>query len=134
MRVIDPGHTYQLDGLDDGAPQTIRFVKRCHPPAKYPGNVGCYPGTTIQEVLRVLIDRAQYVGRQLPCEETDRAIEAMREAIRLLEERAARRHGRTLWPAPTRPELEPTCHACGHIRCEEHRTTVPVDRPGLRTL
>jgi hypothetical protein len=120
MKVIDPGHTYQLDGLDGGEPQTIRFVKRCEPPEKYPGNVGSYPGTTIQEVLRVLIDRAQYVGRQVPCEETDLAIEAMRDAIRRLEERAARRHGRTLSTAPDRPELEPTCPTCGHIRCEEH--------------
>jgi len=122
VRVIDPGHTYQLDGLDGGTPQTIRFVKRCDPPAKYPGNVGSYPGTTIQEVLRVLIDRTQYVGRQRPCEETVHAIDAMREAIRLLEERAARRHGRALGPMPTQPELESTCPACGHIRCEEHST------------
>lgn len=133
MKVIDPGHTYQLDGLDGGTPQTIRFVKRCEPPEKYPGNVGAYPGTTIQEVLRVLIDRAQYVGRQLPCEETDRAIEAMRDAIRRLEERAARRHDRAPSPAPTRPELERTCPTCGHIRCEEHPQLPPPPMRGART-
>lgn len=49
------------------------FVKR--EGEHFPGNVGHYPGTTMQEVLRVLIDRAKYVNSQIPCLETEMAIE-----------------------------------------------------------
>lgn len=117
MKVLDPGHCYQLDALDGGAPQTLQFVKRSGP--GYPGNVGSYPGVILQEVLRVLIDRAHYVNGQIPCEETTLAIRHLRIAFQLLEQRAAARHGRSetaIWFS-AEPEREPVHAACGHVGC-----------------
>jgi hypothetical protein len=133
MQVIDPGHQYVLYVLDsdqgyrengdhgftpghNGA--LLTFVKR--EGSGYPGNVGHYPGTTMQEALRALIHRAKYVNAQIPCEETGQAIEHMRRAIELLELRAARRHGRTppIFKGTAFVEYHPTCPKCGHIGCE----------------
>lgn len=75
MIVLDPGHRYHLHTLDDNAPQAywpLQFVKR--EGAKFPGNLGHYPGTTTQEVLRACIDRAGYVNRQIPCWQTKLSI------------------------------------------------------------
>ncbi len=120
MKVIDPGHDYLLDSIDGDAPQRLTFVKREGP--GYPGNVGHHPGATMQEVLRALIERAEYVQGQIACPETQLAIGAMQTALYLFESRAARRHGRIL--ASTLEELvraDGKCNRCGHVGCLGHR-------------
>jgi hypothetical protein len=97
MKVIDPGHTYALRVLDEFSAsgevvQPLVFVKREGP--GYPGNVGHHSGTTTQEVLRALIDRAKYVNGQIPDERNDDVIALLRDAIEKLEHRAADRHDR----------------------------------------
>lgn len=131
MRVFDPGHCYELDQLDEGHDewrQLLHFVKRVGP--GYPGNEApAHAGTTIQEVLRALIDRLKYVREQSALQQDTlsygldfRCIKHLREVLWILEERAARRHGRP-WPCvgANAPEIEniPTCEGCGHIGCEE---------------
>lgn len=96
--------------------QRLIFVKR--EGDGYPGNVGSYPGTTSQEVLRALIDRAEYVNNQVPCAETQAAKELMQAALVLLELRAARRHGRHI----DAPDVEfivnaECCEKCNHVGC-----------------
>lgn len=119
MKVIDPGHRYELRMLDDPtgvAFQTLTFVKR--EGEGYPGNIGSHSGTTSQEVLRALIERAEYVNRQIPCAETEAAAELMRTALVLFELRAARRHGRHLdMPSVNRLVYSPTCVKCNHVGC-----------------
>jgi hypothetical protein len=128
MKVLDPGHEYSLTELDAKIPtvQILRFVKRVG--LGYPDNVAAHPGTTIQEVVRALIDRLHYVREQsqkladpLSVATDFRCIKHLREVLWLLEERAARRHGRE-WPCmgTIDPEIErmPTCANCGHIKCE----------------
>jgi energy-converting hydrogenase Eha subunit B len=116
MEILDPGHEYLLGSLDGGEPEGLVFVKREGP--GYPGNIGSHSGTTMQECLRALIDRAKYVNNQIPCSETMAAIDLMRSTILLFELRAARRHGRTLELSASGPiEDEPTCASCGHIGC-----------------
>lgn len=119
MRVIDKGHFYALRMLDtqfDDKCEYLTFVKREGP--GYPGNVGHYPGTTTQEVLRALIDRGRYVNKQIPCPETEAAIHLMETALVLLEMRAARRHGRTL-KADYMDGIVygEVCKECGHVGC-----------------
>src|SRR5271157_4800434 len=92
MRILDPGHSYVLDHIDGLGKTTLRFVKR--EGEGYPRNVGHHEGTTMQEVLRALIERAEYVQGQIPCPETEAAIEHMKLAVHGMELRAARRHGR----------------------------------------
>jgi hypothetical protein len=115
MTVIDSGHEYVLDSIDGEAPQRLVFVKRQGD--KYPGNVGCHAGTTSQEVLRALIERATYVNRQMPCPETSEATALLIRVVWLFESRAARLHGRAA------PSVEAAvlgcdrCRACGHVGC-----------------
>lgn len=120
MKIIDAGHEYMLETLDgNGAPMALVFVKR--EGDKFPFNRGHHSGTNVQEVLRALIDRTEYLNRQVPCAETEAAAYCLRTALLLYEIRAARRHGRHLDLTLTQ-ELccLPTCKTCGHIGCEGH--------------
>lgn len=130
MKVIDPGHVYELNFLD-GEPATtwaehgpsfqenwLIFVKREGP--KYPGNIGHHPGTQLQEVLRALIDRVKYVEQQEHHAANDAVLYRLRDCIFFLELRAAARHGRELRIENNLFRIEhlPTCDKCGHIGCE----------------
>lgn len=116
MIVVDPGHRYKLRTLDgDNMSEWLTFVKRSGP--SYPGNLDSYPGTTSQEVLRALIDRSEYVNRQIPCAETEAAIGLLKAALVLFELRADRVHQRK--PANTVARYVETdgCKSCGHVQC-----------------
>ncbi len=118
MEIIDPGHNYLLRSFDGGGPVRLTFVKRCDPPEKYPGNHNAHPGTQIQEVLRALIERSEYVNGQIPCPETDLALYHLREVLWLFESRHAQRHDAT-FPDEWREGIETRafCETCGHIMC-----------------
>lgn len=123
MKVIDPGHYYRLlvlDGDQNNDGVWLRFVKR--EGKKFPGNVGHYPGTTMQEVLRAVIDRARYANRQIPCRETQKAIKLLTEVVFLFEKRAARRHKRRVDFTPEIAVIGSPCPKCGHIHCNQHET------------
>ena len=84
MRVVEPGHVYELSTLDgDGRPGVLRFVNR---------EAGTeHPGTQTQEVLRaeidvleVLIDRTNHCDGCLPWPGNERIVKAMSEAQRQL--------------------------------------------------
>jgi hypothetical protein len=120
MKVLDPGHEYTLKKLDCDGPldhpvATLRFVKREGP--KFPGNVGRYPGTTLQEVLRACADRLAYVNNQEYSDHTYCAQTLIESAIWHLEARAAKRHGRTP-PNEEDAVNGQTCNKCGHVGCE----------------
>lgn len=123
MRVLDPGHYYELRSLDDPRQDEqvhhvryLQFVKRGG--EKYPGNHDpLYGGTTSQEVLRALHDRACYLHNQVPCWQTRLSIHLLAVIIWLYEHRAAKRHGRR---PPTIHDAVwgSTCSLCLHVRCE----------------
>jgi len=124
MKVHDPGHSYlvnKLAGTKESATtevgvDLISFVKR--EGEGYPGNVGHHDGTNCQELIRVLIDRLQYLDNQIMDPANIHAIECLRTALLDLEMRAARRHGLRLPRSISREiELLPTCLHCGHIVC-----------------
>ncbi len=116
MRVIDPGHEYELDSLDGEQSNRLIFVKR--EGAKYPGNIGHHSGTTMQDVLRAIIDRAEYVNAQIYDVDTEAAIQHMKIAIYVLERRAAARHGRAITFTVDDAAIgKNKCKACGHIGC-----------------
>lgn len=125
MRVIDPGHKFALPHLDGDGEEIITYVKREGP--GYPGNVGHYPGTNLQEGFRAEIARVKYLDQQDRCVENKLILNNLRDCIRLLEERAARRHGRRPdWRLYEKNGLEtndaieflPYCLKCGHIGCK----------------
>lgn len=118
MKVLDAGHHYLVNNLDADRwmQQAIIFVKR--EGELYPGNIGHHPGTNCQEVIRVLIDRFQYLNNQERHTANERAVIMLREILWNLEDRAASRHG--LPPANfTGEPIEkmPVCLHCGHIVC-----------------
>lgn len=119
MKILDAGHGYLLDSLDDGQRQELHFVKR--EGDNFPWNFGKYGGTNCQEVLRALIDRTEYLLKQKACTETEAALGCLKTALFLYEIRAARLHGRSLDLYST-DELRntPTCKKCGHIGCNQH--------------
>lgn len=119
MKILDAGHKYVVDGLDGGSPQIIIFVKRDGD--NFPFNFGHYSGTNCQEVLRVLIDRTEYLLKQKPCAETEAALGCLKTALLLYELRAARRHEHFL-DLYSVDELMYglPCKECGHIKCEVH--------------
>lgn len=82
-----------------------------------------YSGVNIQEVLRVLIDRTKYLDGQIRHPINGTSINAYRNVIRLLESRAAERHGRDREPFSYNSRLcrdietLDACKRCGHLLC-----------------
>ena len=130
MKVLEPGHLYQLDCIDGDRTEFLQFVKRVG--EKYPGNrPPAWPGTTMQEVLRACIERAGYVNRQIPCAETEAAIGLRKGALLLFEVRAKRVKGKTLDAASLDQVIDgTTCATCGHVFCQEHETLTEA-RPAV---
>jgi hypothetical protein len=118
--VIDPGHRYHLLTLDGPLDQRLQFVKRCdmERPERFPGNTNSYPGTTIQSVIRCLVDRLDYLQGQVRCKENAVILGFLRSCLWLLEFRAARRHGRNYWHGLRFAAESPMCPKCGHTACE----------------
>jgi hypothetical protein len=80
MRVLEPGHIYELDHQDGENKQTLTFVNREDIP---------HEGTQTQEVLRstidvigCLIDRTNHCDACLRWEGNDRIVKALSEAQR----------------------------------------------------
>lgn len=141
MRVIDPGHVYDLNWLDGKPEDTyyidddsecteqephsenrLIFVKR--EGEKYPGNANHHPGTTSQEVLRALIARIKYVDAQQHHSYNELVLHCMREAIEWLEARAAQLVNRDFFVRMEMSRLGvfiedlPVCTVCHHILLE----------------
>lgn len=136
MKIIDPGHQYELLSLDGDHKQTLQFVKRCDfkNPTRFPGNTNSYPGTTLQDVIHCLLDRVRYLNNQIPCIENTIIVNNLQQCLFLLESRAARRHGINFTPL-TLGEVESLklCPTCGHTTCHcnyPHEDDLIVDEIG----
>lgn len=120
MKVIEPGHVYQLDTLDGAAPNRLVFVNR------EPGTE--HAGTQTQEVLRTaidalscLIDRTNHCDGCLRWEGNDRIIKALSEAQRQMRLAILHHEARALERKLDRGDLKPEgvpVGADGHfVRC-----------------
>lgn len=116
MKVQEEGHSYRLAVYDGEGVQELIFMKR--EGEKFPLNRGNHPGTNCQEVIRALINRVQYLQRQIPCAENLIILNSLRTALFAFESRAARRHGRLLQTREEHIEIYKPCTICGHIECE----------------
>lgn len=87
MKIIDPGHVYLLKGLG-GGDQELRFIKRSGGAIQYKEE---WLGLQTQEILRVLIDRTEYLNSIIPCVESEDSLWHLRMALFLYEVRAYRR-------------------------------------------
>ena len=97
MRVITTGHKYELDHFEShglpGCPvQTLQFIEK---EKTLSGEVHTVnDGTTNEEVLKVLIDRVQYLNGKFPCRENAIVITKLEEALMWLNKRTAERVAR----------------------------------------
>jgi hypothetical protein len=101
MKIIKPGHLYELDSFDGTNPQQLQFIEKENKTTFiefYNGEgynrdelVTVQDGTTNEEVIKVLIDRLQGLSKALPSRETSIAITKLEEALMWLEARIARR-------------------------------------------
>lgn len=82
MRVLEPGHTYSLDGLKQDGHQTLKFYQ--DPKHNYGKS---QQGCSNQEVLRCLIDRVLFLDEQCPHKMNDEIVEHLRRALVLHEMR-----------------------------------------------
>jgi len=83
MKVIEPGHIYQLQHLDGSGAGILVFVNR---------ESGTeHEGVQTQEILRALIDRTQHCDACLRWDGNDKIIHHLRMALALHESRAIER-------------------------------------------
>jgi hypothetical protein len=113
MECIKPGHTYFVKLLDSESEyndQIIQFVDRGHGTDK--------PGTTCQELLRVLIDRVQFLEKELHWDRNNEIIFHLRKALLLFEIRALERK---FEKGELQPEDIIVDDKDGHFRFEERQ-------------
>ena len=91
MKIVKAGHRYMLDSVEGTEVSPLQFID------KEPVSEGSTElktvndGTTNEEVLRVLIDRMQFLQAKMPCRENEIVLIDLHDALRLLEQRTASR-------------------------------------------
>lgn len=93
MKAIIPGHKYELEnfqtpGVAAVPPQRIQFVEKDHITG-WP-----IPGTTNEEVIRMLIDRITHLNNAFPSRGSALAVTKLEEALHWLNYRTAERRAR----------------------------------------
>ncbi len=101
MKTITPGHKYELDHFESfglpGCPvQTIQFIEKRPAGEGSAELVTINDGTTNEEVLRMLIDRMQYLQAKFPCRENAIVITKLEESLMWLEKRTKDRKARNV--------------------------------------
>lgn len=113
MKELDAGHLYEVENVDGNGTQRIQFVKRRGRDAELLPQEQRIEGIQSQELLRVLINRTIYLHTEQPWNENVKIIHHLRDALRLYEQRAARRSIEKL----SMPERRDFCRSCGHFFC-----------------
>lgn len=88
MLIIDPGHRYELESVDEGGSQMLQFIQKEERDGEL---VTIENGTTTEDVLAALIDRTKFLDEKVPSAENKVAIEHLEAALRALEARTADR-------------------------------------------
>lgn len=94
VKVLTPGHLYELAAHEDQSPQRVQFIEK-RPEA--PGSttlVTVNDGTTNEAVLEMLIDRIRTLDSRHPCPENAEALAHLDAALNALESRTAKRLAR----------------------------------------
>jgi hypothetical protein len=93
MKVLTPGHKYELENFETGT-QVIQFIEKL----PYKGSLvdleTVNDGTTNEDILEMLIDRLAYLGDLLPSRENSLAKTKCEEALMWLNRRTQNRRAR----------------------------------------
>lgn len=106
MKTLTTGHKYELPSFEGGPAQTLQFIEKrpdlggnVNPQGSHQGTgelVTVNDGTTNEEVLKVLIDRLQYLNGKFPCRENALVITKLEESLMWLNKRTADRLARNV--------------------------------------
>lgn len=116
MKIIFPGHIYDLDNIDGNGTQRLHFVYRRNDAGELLPIEAHREGIQTQELLRVAIDRTLYLNAEQAWHENVDIVNHLRDALRLYDLRAAHSSLNKLGM----PELASHCLICGHIFCLGH--------------
>lgn len=83
MKVVKPGHVYDLDNLHGNSSTRLQFYMD---PELHDGESRA--GPNCQEVIRALIDRVNYLDSEKPWEGNEAIVMHLRSALALFESRA----------------------------------------------
>lgn len=117
MRIIEPGHVYEVENVDGDGTQVITFVRRRGDDGDLLPAYQRHEGILTQELLRVAIDRTLYLNAENPCREDVEIVDRLRDVLRAYEARAARRSLEKL----SMPERKLLCPVCHHLLCFHHQ-------------
>ena len=85
MKVVTPGHEYEL--LNSTGTRVIGVLQFLQ---KKGGKI-IKDGTTNEQIIKVLIDRIEFLQEKVPCDENTEAIQSLQKALAALEKRTADR-------------------------------------------
>jgi len=88
MKIVVPGHLYEVPYLESRGSLLVRFIRRSSAMIRHSLE---WPGVNTQELIRVLIDRTRYLHQVGPCDETANAMYWLTMALYEYEARAWRR-------------------------------------------
>jgi hypothetical protein len=123
MKIIEPGHVYELNSLDGGTPETLTFVNREEGQE--------HPGTQTQEVLRALIDRTMHCDLCKRWTGNDQIIHHLRMALVLHEARALERK---VEKGIIQPEIISTSEGDGHFNLTPRYPDATTDHVAYSSL
>lgn len=96
MKILFTGHKYELASFEGGPPQILQFIQKAQHSTESPELMTVNDGTTNEEVLKVLIDRLQYLNGKFPCRENAIVITNLQESLMWLNKRTADRLARNV--------------------------------------
>lgn len=104
MRSLDDGHLYEAESHQgEGPAQPIQFVKKQAVVDTVTGNarfVTVTPGTTNEELIRIVIDRIGKLNTKAGCVENHTAVGHLHLALAALESRTRDRRARNVEGTP----------------------------------
>lgn len=94
MIKIDEGYKYGLQDFESDTVQPISFIKKAPISPGSPEMETLTNGTTNEEVLKMLIDRVNFLNAKFPCRENSLAITKLEESLMWLNRRTENRVSR----------------------------------------
>lgn len=95
MQVLTEGHSYALQNFEsENTSQGLNFIHKKPAEDGTANLITVQDGTTNEEVLKVLINRMEYLQAKFPCVENEIAINNLKSALAVLELRTASRVAR----------------------------------------
>jgi len=85
------GHKYELQSFENGKPQVLQFIEKAHIADGSIELRTVNDGTTNEEVLKMLIDRATKLNQKFASREGSLAITKMEEALMWFNKRTENR-------------------------------------------